>query len=223
MIDNSNLELVFGQIEQMTSLKPYVSRLRDPFRILVGTVLSARTKDETTAVVTEQLFKRISKPQDLIAIDISELEQLIYKTGFYKTKARYLKQLSRKLIDEYDSSVPNTIDELVKLPGVGRKTANLVVITAFGKPGICVDTHVHRIVNRWGYVKTRAPDMTETELRKKLPKRFWEMINERLVAFGKQVCKPIRPLCDKCSLSEICPKIGVLQKSKTSLTENPQA
>ncbi len=181
---------------------------RDPFKVLVATILSARTKDEVTAAACSRLFAAISTPAELAMLSVAELEKIIYPVGFYRNKAKYLHALPEALAP-YGYSVPDTIEELVRLPGVGRKTANLVVAVAFGKPAICVDTHVHRITNIWGYVRTTGPPATEAALRKILPKRFWLTINSTLVAFGQSICKPRRPHCDRCPIEEQCPKIGV--------------
>ena len=176
------------------------------FKVLISTVLSARTKDETTSEVSERLFKKIKNIDDLLNIDQNELEKIIYPVGFYKTKAKYLKDLAKIVKNEYGGKIPNKLEDLIKLPGVGRKTANLVITLAFDDYGICVDTHVHRICNRWEYVNTENPDETEMELRKKLPKKYWKIINNLLVVYGREVCSPI-PKCDKCfnEVKETCP------------------
>ena len=184
---------------------------RNPFKVLVATILSARTKDETTAKAAARLFKKVSNPETLAQLDEKTIAKLIYPVGFYKNKAKYLKDLP-KALDRLGSRIPETIDELVKLPGVGRKTANLVVAVAFNKPAICVDTHVHRIMNIWGYVETKNPLETEMALRQKLPEKYWIRINSILVAFGQAVCKPVRPHCDRCIIKELCPQIGVVPR-----------
>ena len=185
------------------------AQTKDPFKVLVATILSARTKDEVTAAACRRLFKRIDKPDDLRLLTVSELEKIIYPVGFFRNKAQYLSQLPDVLQEKYAGRVPDDVDSLIKLPGVGRKTANLVVAVAFGKPAICVDTHVHRIMNIWGYVKTSTPLQTEMELREKLPAKYWIKFNSILVAFGQGTCKPVRPHCDRCVLLDICPRIGV--------------
>ncbi len=182
---------------------------RDPFKVLVATILSARTKDEVTAAACHRLFKKIKTPQDLAALEIEEVEKIIFPVGFYRNKAKYLTELPGALEEKYNSRVPDSIEELVKLPGVGRKTANLVVAVAFHKPAICVDTHVHRITNIWGYVQTKNPLQTEMALRKILPEQYWLSINSTLVAFGQGTCKPRRPHCDRCVIEHLCPRIGV--------------
>ena len=181
---------------------------RDPFKVLVATILSARTKDETTAKASERLFKRAPDSSSLATLTEQEIRGLIYPVGFFKNKAKYLAALPTAL-EEMGGEVPSEIDELLKLPGVGRKTANLVVAVAFGKPAICVDTHVHRIMNIWGYVDTKTAEQTEMALRKKLPEKYWITVNSILVAFGQGTCKPVGPRCDVCILAEQCPQIGV--------------
>lgn len=180
-----------------------------PFEVLVSTVLSLRTKDEVTATASARLFERARTPQQMLDLDVKELQQLIYPVGFFITKAQRLKEISGILLDRYAGKVPNTLAELLDLPGVGRKTANLVLIEGFGKAGVCVDTHVHRISNRIGYVKTRRPDDTEMALRKKLPRKHWTRYNELLVAFGQVICRPISPFCSRCPVADMCPQIGV--------------
>jgi endonuclease-3 len=181
----------------------------DPFEVLVACILSLRTQDSTTAGAVRRLFARARTPEQLLALDDRELERLIYPVGFYKTKTKSLKELSRILVEKWSSKVPDEIDLLLELPGVGRKTANLVVTEAFGKPGICVDTHVHRITNRWGYVRTRTPEETEMALRERLPARWWREINKVLVAFGQGICRPTSPRCSECPVASDCPRIGV--------------
>jgi exodeoxyribonuclease-3 len=181
----------------------------DPFKILVATILSARTRDEATAAACRRLFKKVDMPEDLEKMPRAELEKIIRPVGFYRNKAGYLLQLPGALRDMFDSRIPDDVESLVRLPGVGRKTANLVVVIAFNKPAICVDTHVHRIMNIWGYVDTETPLQTEMALREKLPRQYWLTVNSTLVAFGQGTCKPVRPHCDRCILLDICPRIGV--------------
>lgn len=185
------------------------TQTKDPFKVLVATMLSARTKDEVTAQAAGRLFARAATPAELARLSLPELEELIYPVGFFRNKARYLQQLPGELAQRFQGRVPDTIEALLELPGVGRKTANLVVAVAFGKPAICVDTHVHRIMNIWGYVSTNTPLETEMALRAKLPQRYWILINGLLVAFGQGLCKPLRPHCDQCVVADLCPKIGV--------------
>jgi len=181
----------------------------DPFRVLIATILSARTKDEVTAVAAGRLFDRAADVTQLAALSRDEIAQLIYPVGFYKTKAAHLQSCCRLLVEQFGGRVPATIEELITLPGVGRKTANLVLSVAFDIPAICVDTHVHRIMNIWGYVKTNNPLETEMALRKTLPLQYWKKVNSLLVAFGQGLCKPVSPHCDRCVISEDCPQHGV--------------
>lgn len=196
----------------------------DPFKILVATILSARTKDEVTATVARRLFARAGSVDALSELTVEELEKLIYPVGFFRNKAKYLNQLPAVLNERFQGGVPQDIDSLLTLPGVGRKTANLVVAIAFNKPAICVDTHVHRIMNIWGYVQTSTPLQTEMALRQKLPEEYWIRINSLLVAFGQGTCKPVRPLCDRCVIAAWCPKIGITPKtvSKKASGRSPQ-
>ena len=181
----------------------------DPFKILVATVLSLRTKDEVTAKAAERLFQVADTPEKLLKLEEDEIASLIYPVGFYRRKARNLKEIAKILIEKYGGKVPDDLEELLKLPGVGRKTANLVVTLGYGKPGICVDTHVHRIMNRLGYVKTKTPEETEFALREKLSREFWIAINDLLVSLGQHICHPTSPKCSQCPVEPYCPKIGV--------------
>jgi exodeoxyribonuclease-3 len=185
------------------------TQTHDPFKILVATILSARTKDEVTATASRRLFARAETVEELSRISVEELEKLIYPVGFFRNKAKFLSELPAALNQRFAGAVPQDIDSLLTLPGVGRKTANLVVAVAFNKPAICVDTHVHRIMNIWGYVQTATPLQTEMALREKLPEQYWIGINAILVAFGQGTCKPVRPHCDRCVIAAWCPKIGV--------------
>jgi len=184
-------------------------RTRDPFKVLISCILSLRTKDGTTAQASQRLFSLADNPAEMSELSVKEIERVIYPVGFYRTKARNIKEICHTLINDYDSKVPDEIDELLKLKGVGRKTANLVVTIGYDKDGICVDTHVHRISNRWKYIKTKTPEESEMALRKKLPKRYWKIYNDLLVTFGQNLCKPISPLCSQCSLTKFCNRIGV--------------
>ena len=181
----------------------------DPFKILVATVLSLRTKDEVTAKAAERLFQVADTPEKLLKLEEDEIASLIYPVGFYRRKARNLKEIAKILIEKYGGKVPDDLEELLKLPGVGRKTANLVITLGYRKPGICVDTHVHRIMNRLGYVKTKTPEETEFALREKLPREFWIEINDLLVSLGQHICHPTSPKCSQCPVEPYCPKIGV--------------
>jgi len=181
----------------------------DPFRILIGTVLSLRTKDETTAGACKRLFSLASTPASMVTLTEETIDQAIYPVGFHTTKAKNILAICHILIEEYNSRTPDDIDTLITLPGVGRKTANLVVTLGYAKPGICVDTHVHRISNRWGYVKTKNPDKTEYALREKLPSEYWIGINDLLVIYGQNLCKPVSPFCSRCRIRSFCDRVGV--------------
>ncbi len=183
--------------------------LSDPFQHLVFTILSARTRDEQTVKAARNLFKVANTPEKLAKLSEEEIAALIESAGFYKNKARNLKAMAEILVKKYDSKVPDTFEELVKLPGVGRKTANVVLAYAFNKNTIAVDTHVHRLANRLGFVRTERPEETEVELKKVIPPELWRRINRTFVAFGQTVCKPIKPLCEECPIEDVCPKIGV--------------
>lgn len=182
---------------------------RSPFKVLVSCIISLRTKDEMTALASKRLFDRAGTPELMQSVPVDEVAGLIYPAGFYRTKALQIVDISKRLMGEYEGTVPDEIDELLKFKGVGRKTANLVVTLAYGKPGICVDTHVHRICNRWGYVSTKTPAETEMVLRRILPTKYWIEINDLLVAFGQNHCYPLSPRCSVCRLADICARVGV--------------
>jgi len=184
-------------------------RRRDPFEVLVTTILSLRTKDEVTRVAARRLLEKVRAPKDIVAMKEQDLARLIFPVGFYKTKAQTLKKISEDLIKKFGGKVPDDLDELLKFKGVGRKTANLVVTLGFGKPGICVDTHVHRVSNRLGYVATKTPEATEMALREKLPKEYWIEYNDLLVTWGQNICRPISPFCSKCAIRPYCNQVGV--------------
>ncbi len=185
------------------------NRTKSPFQVLISCILSQRTKDSTTAGASYRLFKLASTPKEMCRLNVKDIETAIYPVGFYRTKAKNIKSICRDLIEKYNSIVPDEIDELLKLKGVGRKTANLVVTLGYNKYGICVDTHVHRITNRWGYVKTRAPEETEFALRKRLPKRYWRILNDLLVTYGQNLCRPLSPYCSQCRIYRYCKRAGV--------------
>jgi endonuclease-3 len=185
---------------------------RDPFRILVACILSLRTKDATTAAAAARLFALGTTPRTLSRLPPRAIERAIYPVAFYRTKTRSLRALSADLIARFHGTVPDTIDDLLSLPGVGRKTANLVVTLGFGGPGICVDTHVHRITNRWGYLATRAPNETEQVLRRTLPRRYWNELNDLLVPYGQFLCTPTSPFCSRCSIARWCRQTAVTRR-----------
>ncbi len=182
---------------------------KDPFKVLISCILSLRTQDKTAKEASQRLYSLATSPQEMMKLSKEQIIQAIYPVGFYRTKANNIKEICRILLSEYQGRVPHKIEDLLRLPGVGRKTANLVLTRGFNSQGICVDTHVHRICNRWGYVKTCSPEETEMALRKKLPSPYWQRINDLLVAFGQNVCRPLSPFCSRCPLEDICPKIGV--------------
>jgi endonuclease-3 len=182
---------------------------RDPFQVLIACILSLRTQDTTTGPAAARLFALARTPADMLRVPVRRIQRAIYPVGFYRTKARVIHQISRELLDRFESRVPADLDALLSLPGVGRKTANLVVTMGFGKPGICVDTHVHRISNRLGWVRTKAPDETEMALRARLPRRYWIELNDLLVSFGQNVCGPLSPRCSTCPVRALCPRVGV--------------
>ena len=175
-----------------------------PFKILIGTVLSARTRDENTTKAADKLFKVYGTPQKLAKAKIKDVEKLIKSVGFYRVKSKRVINVARLILSKYHGKVPADIDKLVEIPGVGRKTANCVLVYAFEQPAIPVDTHVHRISNRLGLVDTKTPEETEMELRKKIPKKFWLDINNTFVMYGQNICKPISPMCDVCMIRNVC-------------------
>jgi len=184
-------------------------RKSDAFKILISTVLSSRTKDEVTAAATERLFALASTPEKMLKHPEETIARAIYPVGFYRSKSRYIRELCRALIGQFHSKVPDRLEDLLTLKGVGRKTANLVLALAHQKDGICVDTHVHRISNRLGYVATGSPKETEFALRKKLPRRYWIIFNSLLVAHGQNICRPVSPLCSRCPIYDYCDRRGV--------------
>lgn len=179
------------------------------FLTLISTILSARTKDTVTIEASRRLLRKANTPEALAQLSVREIEKLIYPVGFYKTKAINVLKTCQTLRDHYDGHVPDTIEELVKLPGVGRKTANLVVTIGFDTDGICVDTHVHRITNLFGYLKTKTPEETEFALREKLPRKEWKTYNDILVTFGQNLCIPASPWCSRCPVEKYCEKVGL--------------
>lgn len=206
------IRLLERELENRTL--PIVSRLadekRDPFEILISTLLSLRTKDEVTEAASERLFALAATPEEMIRLSSEEIRRAIYPVGFYRNKAETILHVCRELIDRFHSRVPDTLDLLLTLKGVGRKTANLVVSLGFGGAGLCVDTHVHRISNRLGYVRTKTPEETEFALRAKLPPKYWLRYNTLLVAFGRNTCRPVSPLCSGCPVASYCDRTGVM-------------
>jgi endonuclease-3 len=187
----------------------YADDKKGPFTILISTLLSLRTKDEVTEAASERLFALADSPESMVLLSEEAIQKAIYPVGFYRNKAKTIIAVCRDLIERFHSRVPATIEELLTLNGVGRKTANLVVTLGYGKEGICVDTHVHRISNRLGYVATRTPDETEFALRGKLPRVYWIHYNTLLVAFGRTICRPVSPLCSRCVIFHECDRVGV--------------
>ena len=199
------IDLIESEVKRFREpIVTQVSRKRDPYQVLVSCILSRRTKDETTARASRELFEKAKTPGDMLLLSAEEIEKLIYPVGFYRIKAKNILKISRILINEHDSRVPDELDELMKLPGVGRKTANIVVVFGFGKMGMPIDTHCHRIPNRLCWVKTKNPEQTEFALRELIPKTHWMKFNDVFVTFGQNTCKPIRPLCDKCPVTKYC-------------------
>lgn len=185
---------------------------KNPYLVLIACILSLRTNDRTTYPATLRMLELAKTPKDMMNVDVEDLAKAIYPVGFYKNKAGQIIELSRRIIEQYNGQVPESIDELCKFRGVGRKTANLVMTLGFGVPAICVDVHVHRIFNRIGYVKTKTPEETEFALRAKLPKKYWIPINTLFVTHGQNVCKPINPKCEDCPIFEYCDRIIVKSK-----------
>ncbi|MCK4237312.1 MAG: endonuclease III [Candidatus Krumholzibacteria bacterium] len=195
--------------EEPPSVTAIARKTRSPFRVLVSTVISARTKDEVTSAVSKRLFSRAPTPESIASLTEEQIAGLIFPAGFYRTKAKALIALSKRIMDDFGGKVPDTMDDLLGLPGVGRKTANLVLTNGFGKPGICVDTHVHRVSNRLGVVRTKNPEETEFALRRVLPQKHWIEINDLLVTFGRLVCTPVSPHCSRCIVKGCCLSVGV--------------
>jgi endonuclease-3 len=215
MIQPTDLDWMLPAIEERTREMPplYIShRLHDipdlqerAFKILVSSIISLRTKEKATWAVSERLYARVSDIEGLLSLSVSEMEQFLFSCGFYKQKTRQIREVCQILQERYDGRVPDTIEDLLTLPGVGRKVANLVVTEAFEKEGLCVDIHVHRICNRWQWVKTKDPDATEMALRQILPHKYWRVFNQRLVMFGQNICLPVNPRCSNCFLKAMCP------------------
>jgi len=186
------------------------SQKKDPFQILISTLLSARTQDATTLAASTRLFAKAPTPQAMAKLTVRQIEKLIYPVGFYRNKAVFVRDAAKMILAEYDGKVPSTLDEMVKLPGVGRKTANLVMILAFNSTeNICVDIHVHRISNRLGWVRTKTPEETEQALYRTVDQQWWPVVNQYLVTWGQNVCRPVYPRCQSCALIKMCSRVGV--------------
>ena len=214
-VTQKNIDEVIGRIKfQMKDLPdPSVTlvgkRWKSPFLVLISCILSLRTQDKTTLPASERLFALADTPQGLLKLTTRQIEKAIYPVGFYKTKAKVIHGICHDILEKFDGKVPNDIDTLILMKGVGRKTANLVMTEGFGVPAICVDTHVHRISNRFGYLRTKTPHDTEMVLRKKLPKKYWIEYNALLVTWGQNICKPVSPLCTQCGVRRYCARVGV--------------
>lgn len=200
------LNKIENSLEGEAHLDELARKNQDPFKILISTILSARTKDSNTRQATQALFSKYKTPLEIANADLEDLEKLIYKAGFYKVKAARIKEVSKIINDKYEGNVPNYFEELIRLPGVGAKTANCVLVYAFKIPAIPVDTHVHRISNRLGWVKSKKPEKTEKDLKNDVPKEQWIRINRLFVRFGQQICLPQNPKCDNCPLNSNCPR-----------------
>ena len=207
-IDNI-VQILTERYHDDTSALMDVSNARDPFRVLISCILSLRTKDEVTAKATKRLFAHAKTPAEMLNLTKEEIEYAIYPVGFYHRKAEQILEICRVLIDKYDSRVPDELEELLNFKGVGRKTANIVVTMGYNKPGVAVDTHVHRISNRLGLVATKTPHQTEFALRELLPKKYWIILNDLLVMHGQNICTPISPKCSICPITEYCKRVGV--------------
>lgn len=208
MIDIDKIVQTLNDAKQQRSdFVGLMDSFQDPYLVLIACILSLRTNDKTTYPATLRMLKLAKTPQEMAKVDEKVLSKAIYPVGFYENKAKQIIQLSKEIVEKYDGKVPYDIDELCKFKGVGRKTANLVVARGFNKPAICVDVHVHRIFNRIGYVKTKTPEETEFALREKLPQKYWIEINTLIVTHGQNVCKPQRPDCANCPISDYCEKL----------------
>ncbi|MFX0002737.1 MAG: endonuclease III domain-containing protein [Candidatus Hodarchaeota archaeon] len=216
MTYNDILKKIETQLEGEAHLDELANRKQDPFKILISTILSARTRDANTRLATEKLFGRYNNPKAVAEADIEDIEKLIKSSGFYKVKAARIKEVSEILVEKYNSRVPENYESLINLPGVGSKTANCVLVYAFKVPAIPVDTHVHRISNRLGWVKTKNPLQTEVALKKNIPRELWLKLNRLFVRFGQQICVPIRPKCEVCVIKDVCPKDFSMEIAKKS-------
>jgi len=214
-VSNKNIDQVIRVLRREMKELPDPSvtlvgkKWKSPFLVLISCILSLRTKDETTLPASERLFRLAKTPQSMLKLTAHRIEKAVYPVGFYKTKAKNILGICRDIIERFHNKVPDDIETLMTMRGVGRKTANLVLTEGFGIPAMCVDTHVHRISNRFGYVRTKLPDETEQELRKKLPKKHWMDYNALLVTWGQNICRPISPLCSNCGINKICQRNNV--------------
>jgi endonuclease-3 len=222
-MNKTDFGTIIKEIKKMLAKEPYskttmlgelTRKINDPYVVLTATILSHRTKDEITEKVVADFIKKYPTVGKLAEANVKELENVIKKVGFYRNKAKTLIKLARTLIEKYNGKVPVDINELLSLPGVGRKTANCVLVYSYKKPAIPVDTHVHRIMNRLGIVETKTPEETEFSLMEKIDKRYWLDINEIFIKFGKSICKPIKPLCSICTLKSICKYYQSLPKNR---------
>ncbi|MDE2322396.1 MAG: endonuclease III [candidate division NC10 bacterium] len=215
MVTNRQITRILGQVRQAISAwEPGVvgkiaEESRDPFRVLISCILSQQTKDHVTGEASDRLYRLADRPDTMLMLSERQIEKAIYPVSFYRIKTRAIREVCHTLLTQFAGRVPDTLEALLSLNGVGRKTANLVVTVGYRKPGICVDTHVHRISNRWGYVKTKTPEQTEMALRRTLPKRHWIYYNDLLVPFGQHLCRPISPFCSRCPIERWCAKVGV--------------
>src|SRR3989344_5094084 len=207
-----DIEEVIKRLDKETKKfkNPIVSEIsfeNNPYKVLISCLLSLRTKDNVTAKATNNLFNKAKNPKEILKLTTKQIEKLIYPVGFYKTKAKRIREITKTLIENYNSKVPSDIEELLKLKGVGRKTANIVLAFAYHKPALPIDTHCHRIPNRFGWIKTKTPEQTEIELKKILPKKYWIEFNNTFVIFGQNICVPISPFCSKCPIRIYCKRI----------------
>ena len=218
------LSLAIDGMELPAIEKISESQAEDPFQVLIATLLSARTQDATTLAASKRLFRRARTPRSMARLTVKEIEQLIYPVSFYRNKARFVKATCETIARDFGGRVPTTLDEMVKLPGVGRKTANLVMILAYrSRQNICVDTHVHRIANRLGWVKTRLPEQTEQALYEETDARWWPYINLYLVTWGQNMCRPVYPRCGECPIAMLCPRIGVTFVGRNRRATEPRS
>ena len=213
---NEILDKIESSLEGIAHLDEMAKKKRDPFKILISTILSARTRDANTKMATEKLVAKYNTPQLIADAKLEELEKLIQVSGFYKVKAARIKEVSKIIQEKYDSKIPKDYDELIRLPGVGAKTANCVLVYAFQIPAIPVDTHVHRIPNRLGWVKTKKPEDTEKALKNIIPKELWLRLNRLFVKFGQQICIPINPKHGICPIENICRKDFSMEEERRS-------